>query len=187
MHNHSTTMVCVLHPHNASRCIIPSLYHLQSFATRRSCFARAYSYRSYILLMQYTRVIMKMDQLLEGQACSQPSSKSRRNNPLLEPIKEIYRYASLHGIRALYGGAVPLLLRELCYISAITVANPLVTAAIEERTPEAQRGGSVWGLMGAFSVGFTAGLTTAPFQVCGAVFPQCCRRRAPLKQLSRLP
>ena len=67
-----------------------------------------------------------MDQLLEEQTRSPAASNLRRINPLLEPIKEIYRYASLHGIRALYGGAVPLLLRELCYISAITVANPLV-------------------------------------------------------------
>jgi hypothetical protein len=175
VHNHNATMVCV------PACLVQLVSSVQSFETRRSCFARAYSYLSYILLIErYTRVIMKMDQLLEGQACSGLSSKSRRNNPLLEPIKDIYRYASLHGIRALYGGAVPLLLRELCYISAITVANPLVTAAIEERTPAAQRGWSVWGLMGAFSVGFTAGLTTAPFQVRGALLPQSRRRRAPL-------
>jgi hypothetical protein len=65
-----------------------------------------------------------MDQLLEEQRGSPAAAK--RRNPLLAPVKEIYQYAQANGIRALYGGAVPLLLRELCYITAITVANPLV-------------------------------------------------------------
>jgi hypothetical protein len=43
--------------------------------------------------------------------------------------------------------------------------NTKVTAAIEARTPASSGAWSVWGLLGAFSVGFTAGLATAPFQV----------------------
>ena len=58
-----------------------------------------------------------------------------------------------------------MLMRELCYITAITVANPLVTRAIEDRLEGGGGGFSIFGLMGAFSVGCTAGLVTAPFQV----------------------
>ena len=94
-----------------------------------------------------------MDQLLEEQG---RAATGARRNPLLAPVKEIYQYAHTHGIRALYGGAVPLLLRELCYITAITIANPLVTSSIEKRAGGA--GGAAWGLLGSFSVGCTAGL-----------------------------
>jgi hypothetical protein len=94
-----------------------------------------------------------MDQLLEDQG---RAATGARRNPLLAPVKEIYQYAHTHGIRALYGGAVPLLLRELCYITAITIANPLVTSSIEKRARGA--GGTAFGLGGSFSVGCTAGL-----------------------------
>ena len=97
-----------------------------------------------------------MDQLLEEQGRAGAAAPARRN-PLLAPIKEIYQYAHANGIRALYAGAVPLLMRELCYITAITIANPLVTASIEKRTGGAA--GTAWGLLGAFSVGCTAGLS----------------------------
>jgi hypothetical protein len=67
-----------------------------------------------------------MDQLLEEQGNAAAAAAAKRRNPLLAPVKEIYQYANTHGIRALYGGALPLLMRELCYISAITIANPMV-------------------------------------------------------------
>ena len=51
---------------------------------------------------------------------------------------------------------LPLLLRELFYITAITIANPLVTSSIEKRAGGAV--GTAWGLLGSFSVGCTAGL-----------------------------
>lgn len=73
-----------------------------------------------------------MDQLLEEQGHSKPGAAQtvKRGNPLIAPIREIYQYANTHGIRALYGGATPLLMRELCYITAITIANPLVTSGL---------------------------------------------------------
>jgi hypothetical protein len=39
------------------------------------------------------------------------------------------------------------------------------TSAIEKRTGGLGGGWSIWGLMGAFTVGASAGLATAPFQV----------------------
>ena len=72
-----------------------------------------------------------MDQLLEEQRHSKSAAQTaKRGNPLIAPIREIYQYANTHGIRALYGGATPLLMRELCYITAITIANPLVTSGL---------------------------------------------------------
>jgi len=87
-----------------------------------------------------------MDQLLQEPGAGVAAGS--RRNPLLAPVQEIYQYAHAHGIRGLYGGAVPLLLRELFYITAITVANPLVTSSIEKRTGGAV--GTGWGLLGSF-------------------------------------
>eukprot|EP00802_Teleaulax_amphioxeia_P019525 Tamp_19764.p1 GENE.Tamp_19764~~Tamp_19764.p1 ORF type:complete len:257 (-),score=50.01 Tamp_19764:470-1198(-) len=123
-----------------------------------------------------------MDQLLEEQGRAGAAAPARRN-PLLAPIKEIYQYAHANGIRALYAGAVPLLMRELCYITAITIANPLVTASIEKRTGGAA--GTAWGLLGAFSVGCTAGLTTAPFQTLNAVMKSESHRGVALSAILR--
>ena len=58
---------------------------------------------------------------------------------------------------------MPLLLRELCYISAITVVNPVATR-LAERLSTAGEGG-VRGSAAAFAVGAAAGFVSAPFQV----------------------
>ena len=62
-----------------------------------------------------------------------------------------------------HSGCVPLLLRELCYISAITVVNPVVT-----RLAESGGGGAARGSAAAFAVGAAAGFISAPFQVAEA-------------------
>ena len=103
-----------------------------------------------------------MDQLLQEPGAGVAAGS--RRNPLLAPVQEIYQYAHAHGIRGLYGGAVPLLLRELFYITAITVANPLVTSSIEKRTGGAV--GTGWGLLGSFSVGCAAGLSRGGGKAC---------------------
>ena len=127
-----------------------------------------------------------MDQLLEEQGGGAVAAKRRRGNPISAPVKEIYQYAQLHGVRALYGGAVPLLCRELCYITAITIANPLVTSWVEK---PGKHGGSahapLFGLLGAFSVGLTAGLVTAPFQTLNAVMKSESHRGKSMRALLR--
>ncbi|KAJ1492229.1 hypothetical protein T484DRAFT_2992349 [Baffinella frigidus] len=92
---------------------------------------------------------MTMDQMLESSA--QKNGAARRGNPFLQPLVEISAYTKVHGVRALYAGAIPLLLRELCYISSITVANPIATKYLERTSGG---GGSiVQGTAAAFSVG----------------------------------
>ena len=117
-----------------------------------------------------------MDQLLQDPGAG--VAAGARRNPLLAPVQEIYQYAHAHGVRALYGGAVPLLMRELFYITAITIANPLVTSSIEKRAGGAM--GTAWGLLGSFSVGCTAGLSRILYSClcsCGCAhvhaFSQC--------------
>eukprot|EP00961_Rhodomonas_salina_P176493 2378821-Rhodomonas_salina.8 len=86
------------------------------------------------------------------------SSAGARGHPLVRPVQEIASYTRQNGIRALYAGAVPLFLREFCYICAITVVNPAVTKAMEKQAADGSGPKEAWGVAGAFAVGASAGM-----------------------------
>eukprot|EP00290_Baffinella_frigidus_P002897 CAMPEP_0180176382 /NCGR_PEP_ID=MMETSP0986-20121125/37257_1 /TAXON_ID=697907 /ORGANISM="non described non described, Strain CCMP2293" /LENGTH=165 /DNA_ID=CAMNT_0022128989 /DNA_START=11 /DNA_END=505 /DNA_ORIENTATION=- len=122
-----------------------------------------------------------MDQMLESSA--QKNGAARRGNPFLQPLVEISAYTKVHGVRALYAGAIPLLLRELCYISSITVANPIATKYLERTSGG---GGSiVQGTAAAFSVGAMAGMVSAPFQTINAMMKSEANRGKRLPSIFR--
>ena len=91
-------------------------------------------------------------------------------------MPEIAQYTSKYGTRALFQGFASLALREFTYISAITVVNPIVTAKLTE-LQQGQGGpsagfssaGKAWGFLGAFSVGMSAGIISAPIQTINAM------------------
>jgi hypothetical protein len=69
-------------------------------------------------IAQYTR---HAPSPLEHFPLPLPPASSLRACPRRKSVTSMPRPDRMHGIRALYAGAVPLLLRELCYISSITV------------------------------------------------------------------
>ena len=96
--------------------------------------------------------------------------------PFAAPVRQIRAYAAQHGAARLFDGFVPFFARELCYIAAIVVVNPLVTGAVAARWgggSRADNGGSGGGrgaaVASAFGVGWAAGWITAPFQTLSAL------------------
>jgi len=69
-------------------------------------------------IAQYTR---HAPSPLEHFPLPLPPASSLRACPRRKSVTSMPRPDRMHGIRALYAGTVPLLLRELCYISSITV------------------------------------------------------------------
>ena len=99
------------------------------------------------------------------------AASSHRSGPLAAlaaPAKQIAAYARLHGTKHLFDGFVPFFGRELTYIAAIVVVNPMVTGAISARWADASSAG-VTATAGAFGVGWAAGWITAPFQTLSAM------------------
>ncbi|EKX33125.1 hypothetical protein GUITHDRAFT_120692 [Guillardia theta CCMP2712] len=88
-----------------------------------------------------------------------------------ERFSHVFCYTKTHGLRALYGGVTPLFLREFVYVFAITVANPQVTKLVEREIHafKMERHASIFGGFGAFLIGTSAGLVTAPFQTLNAL------------------
>ena len=85
-------------------------------------------------------------------------------------MREISAYARAHGIRPLFDGAVPLMLRELCYITSITVVNPIVTRYLDGKGGSRDKGDRsimTWQqVMASLSVGMAAGMASAPAREC---------------------
>ena len=120
---------------------------------------------------------LTMDQMLQSKPFI---SKADSPNPFLRPLQEIRRYASVHGVRPLFGGFTPLLAREFIYISAVTVVNPIATTYARSKS-------SSWacGAAAAFSVGMCAGLISAPLQTLNALTKDERHRSKPFSSIWR--
>ena len=78
-------------------------------------------------------------------------------------------YTAKNGVGALFGGTVPLALREGAYVTSITIVNPIVTEYFVGRS-SGEGSSSHWkGIASAFSVGMATGLITAPLQTVSAM------------------
>ena len=93
--------------------------------------------------------------------------------PMTAPVRQIRAYARAHGAATLFDGFAPFFARELVYIAAIVVVNPLVTGAAAARfgSDGGPGGGGARGaaVASAFGVGWAAGWITAPFQTLSAL------------------
>jgi len=111
-----------------------------------------------------------MDQLLQipaHKAASETGIKS-----FVEPLRAINAYQKTHGMRALYKGYVPLAAREFIYIASITVVNPYIVQCCDHLWGSRANTGTanlLPGIVASFSVGFTAGMCSAPFQTVNAM------------------
>eukprot|EP00937_MAST-01D_sp_MAST-1D-sp2_P006559 g6559.t1 len=119
---------------------------------------------------------MVMDQMLQQKhparapragACAGPGRA--RSALLLGPAREIAAYARRRGALALFDGFAPFFVRELLYITGLVVVNPRVTAALRARDGGGGGSGTAAAVGGAFLVGWSAGLLTAPFQTLSAM------------------
>jgi hypothetical protein len=76
-------------------------------------------------------------------------------------VVDIIRFTRKHGLKRLYGGFLPLWLREIVYVTATTVLNPYWTSlASEDVSGNCAK---------AFVLGFSAGMLSAPFQTLSVV------------------
>ena len=89
---------------------------------------------------------------------------------LTAPGRDIADYVRVYGVRALYGGTTPLIMRECLYIVAVTVASPLVTQEVSKLNRAGSDASRIAAATaGAFMVGAAAGMASAPFQTLSAM------------------
>ena len=89
---------------------------------------------------------------------------------LTAPGRDIAAYVRTNGLRALYAGTLPLIGRECLYITAVTVASPIVTRKVQEYNTGASTSLTMAAsTLGAFTVGAAAGMASAPFQTVSAM------------------
>ncbi len=119
--------------------------------------AAALALSSFVSLgLQPIERVLIMSQLLQGQ----------QQAP--NPITAIASFARQHGLAHLYKGLSPLALREFIYIASISAVNPKVVSVLSRRSGGGalSRGAEA---AGAFAVGFSAGLISAPCQTVNAM------------------
>ena len=119
-----------------------------------------------------------MDQMLQTQGAT--TAPKGISGQLVLPMKELLAYTRMHGIKALFGGFLPLMGREFCYIAAITAVNPAVTGWLGEGSGT---NGSAQGVAGAFAVGACAGIVSAPLQTLSAMQKSESHRGVGLQQI----
>lgn len=98
---------------------------------------------------------LTMDQLLQSGGYA-----STTRNSLLAPVQEIGNYVNKNGLRALYGGYVPLAMRELIYIGSVAVMNPLIISPTQDLPT---------GMGQSFALGYISGMLSAPFQTINVI------------------
>jgi len=121
--------------------------------------------------MQPIEKKLVMDQMLQRE----PQTGSVQKRPsllrlLTAPGRDIAAYVRTNGMRALYAGTIPLILRECLYITAVTVASPVVTQRVSDYNHDASASlRMAASTAGAFTVGAAAGMASAPFQTVSAM------------------
>ena len=130
-----------------------------------------------------------MDQLLQSPSRAANTGTKAASKNALAQIKS---YVQHNGVRALYQGFSALFVRELIYIASVTVLTPLCTdywlrrRALHKEAPRADSnrfdacpdGGpaaegqpilTLEGFASGFSIGFSAGMISAPCQTVNAM------------------
>ncbi len=127
-------------------------------------------------LLQPFEKHLVMEQLLQNGVPAKNKSPSKVHQ-LLQPLFSIIQYRRENGIRLLYKGYSPLASREFIYISAISVVNPRAVHLCANK--------DIPGWMGAFAVGFSAGMISAPLQTLNAIMKDERNKSRDLKEIFR--
>lgn len=85
------------------------------------------------------------------------------------PVRAMVEYQREFGLRALYKGISFVVLREFIYIASITVINPYAVAYSKRIVGEEKGYKRSAEALAAFSVGFSAGMVSAPVQTINAM------------------
>ncbi|GBG26383.1 Hypothetical Protein FCC1311_026042 [Hondaea fermentalgiana] len=129
--------------------------------------------------LQPVEKMLTIQQLLQTQNTSAQSAQASSN-----PLKAMRAYQQAHGMRALYKGLSCVVLREFIYIASITVVNPYAVRYSEQLTSNSSFSRAAE-TMAAFSVGFTAGMVSAPVQTVNAMMKDERNRSSGLADIVR--